>query len=479
MNLGVVLSTNLEEMPQYVFSDGEQKITFEELNKYSDSLSAYISNVIDEDDLIIISANNSVNFVISYLSSLKSERIILLIPSLKLLGVYIDYLKTFKRTLVITDEIEKINLLGEISLTSRVLNINSVEFKSNLYRNKNIKSFKKVADDTILLLITGGTTGIPKLVELTNSNLLSNLYQIKEVVQSNPLGESLITVMPFFHAFGLLVGIHFPIFFGMNAYIKKEFLAKDFLSTIISNQIEICFVVPHIIRIFNKILEQEKIRLPLKLCVSGADKLERAEYENFKDITDINIIEGYGLTETSPVTHLNPLDCPKPESIGKPLPQTTCKILNDQLLVKGPQVMKAYFNNIQETENVFLDGFLKTGDVAEVDEDGFYFIKGRIKDVIKYDGESIFPYEIEKVISKMEGVAESAVIGKNDTRHGQVAVAFVVKKENVELEEKDILNYLYDKLPKKYIPKQIIFLDSLPKTVLGKVKKFVLQQYLQ
>ncbi|MFN7181551.1 MAG: AMP-binding protein [Planctomycetota bacterium] len=481
MNLIETLSKKLEQYSQHFFLDSEQKITFKELNQFSDSLSWYISKITELNDLIIIACHNSANDVIAYLSSLKSERITLLLPSLKLLNIYTSYINVFNKALIITSGIEDIKILSETDIRYKVLNINSSEFRNNLSNKSGVPVFKKKGNDPIVLLATGGTTGIPKLVELTNSNLLSNLLQIEEIVAETSIGNSLITVLPFFHAYGLLAGVHFPIFFGADVYLKKEFLVKDFLDTIISHRIEICFLVPQIVKIFNKFINHNKLSppLPLKLCVSGGDRLEPDEFENFKINTGIKIIEGYGLTECSPVTHLNPLSSPQRGSIGKPLPQTICKIVNGQLLLAGPQVMKRYFNNEEETNNIFSDGFLKTGDIVEVNEDGFYFIKGRIKDVIKCAGESIFPNEIERTILKLEDVEETAVIGKNDPRHGQVPVAFVVKKSNSEMTEKKLLDFLRNRLPKNHIPKQIIFLDSLPKTPLGKIKKYILKDYIK
>lgn len=476
MNLIKSLSDKLEEYSKCFFQQGNTRLTFEQLNKYSDSLADYLAGEIEEDGIVIIATHNCLPFVVAYLATLKSERIVLPLPSLKLLSVYESYLHFFKSILIITHETE---FAKNFSLPGcKFLDINSQEFSDNLYKDRKCPYFSKGKNDTIVLLTTGGTTGTPKLVELTNCNLLSNLLQIEEVIKGKDLGNNILTILPFFHAFGLLAGIHFPIFFGKNTYIKEQFQIKDFIDTIISANIEICFFVPQVISIFNKALADKKLNLPLRFCVSGADHLSKEEFERFKEITSINVIEGYGLTEASPVTHLNPLDNPKVESIGKPLPNTLCKIVNGQLLIKGPQIMKGYFKNEEETQSIFFGEYLKTGDIAEVDSQGYYYIKGRMKEVIKCAGESIFPYEIERIISELEEVQDVAVIGQKNRKHGQVPVAFIVKKQDTAIDEKYIIDYTAKKLPHNHIPRKVIFMDSLPKTLLGKVKKFMLEEYL-
>lgn len=476
MNLVSNLMEKLNSHPQCFFQEGNNKITFGQLNKFSSSLSYYISKKVSEDGLVVISGSNSIQFIISYLAALKSERVVLLLPSLKLVAYYTNYLRFFKSIFIITNEVLEDNNLQVDSCD--VLSMDSTEFMNNISGGRESAKPSKGKDNTIVLLATGGTTGTPKLVELTNANLLSNLLQIEKIVGSRNLGENGITILPFFHAFGLLAGIHFPVFFGKNFYIKNRFQIKDFLDTITNAKIAICFFVPQIVRIFNNVLLDKKPQLSLRFCVCGAARLEKEEFEKFKSNTGISIIEGYGLTEASPVTHLNPIDEPKPTSIGKPLPNTTCKIVNGQLVVKGPQIMKGYFKNEEETQDVFHYGYLKTGDIAEVDSDGYYYIKGRMKEVIKYAGESIFPYEIEKIIQEVEDVQEVAVVGQNHKKYGQVPVAFVVKKEGTAIDEKQIIDYVGRKLPRHYIPRKIIITDSLPKTVLGKVKKFILHQQL-
>lgn len=484
MNLINNLTEKLNDNPKCFFYNANIKTTFAQLNKYSNSLADHLSKKVDEDGLVIIASPNSLQFIITYLAALKSERTVLLLPSLKFMDLYTDYLQFFKNILIVANTIDAPadelfpDTIARIP-NCELLNMDSTEFTSNVHKNRKQKKSSKGKNDTIVLLATGGTTGIPKLVELTNTNLLSNLLQIEDVVNGRYLGQNGLTILPFFHAFGLLAGIHFPIFFGKNVYIKGQFQIKDFLDTITAAKIEICFFVPQIVRIINKALLTEKLKLPLQFCVSGADRLEREEFETFKNNTGISIIEGYGLTETSPVTHLNPLDAPKPESIGKPLPNTFCKIINGQLLIKGPQVMKGYFKNTDETQNIFSYEYLKTGDIAETDSDGYYYIKGRMKEVIKYAGESIFPYEIEKTIAEIEDVQEVAVIGQDHKKYGQVPVAFIVKKTGASINEKHITDYVGRKLPQNHIPRKITFSDSLPKTILGKVKKFMLQQYLQ
>jgi acyl-CoA synthetase (AMP-forming)/AMP-acid ligase II len=479
-SLAQLLTHKLEEYKSSYFDFNGERLSFEEINYFSNAYAQEILKKVGSEGVVIISSYNSFGFILSFLSALKAGATIFLLPSLKFYEVYEPYIRYFDKVLLFADK----DNLAALSWQPKceIIEISSPNFLKNLRAQKKSKiAFSwDDAKRTVLLLSTGGTTGIPKLVELTNDNLVSNLHQIADSIKNFPIGTKLLSCLPFFHAFGLLVGISFPIFFGRCAYIKREFNIKDFIQTIQMSQIDICFIVPQIARLLCKILSENKMELPLKLCVSGGDKLDASIFEVFRAHTGLSIVEGYGLTETSPVTHLNPQDNPKAGSIGKPLIHTECKIINGELLIRGPQVMKGYFRNEEETSAIFTpDGYLKTGDLATIDEEGFYYIVGRAKEIIKCAGKSIFPYEIEREILKIEGIAEAAVIGKKDKIHGEVPVAFVVKKEGVEISEGEVLKHLGNNLPPSYLPRQVIFKNSLPKTPLGKIQKFLLVKEIE
>ncbi|MEZ5843475.1 MAG: long-chain fatty acid--CoA ligase [Hyphomicrobiaceae bacterium] len=346
--------------------------------------------------------------------------------------------------------------------------------------------------DIAILQYTGGTTGTPKGAMLTHANAYINVMQV--VSWAPELGmatERVMGVLPFFHVFAMTVVMNFGIARAAEIVIMPRFVLDDAMKLIDKTKPT---VMPGVPTLFNAIMNHPKLKsydlASLKFCLSGGAALPLEVKQRFERLTGCKVVEGYGLSETSPVATCNPLDGPVKEgSIGQPLPQTllSLRALDDptrvvtqgetgEICIAGPQVMKGYWMKPEETANAFVDGFLRTGDVGHMDEEGFFYITDRIKDLIICSGYNVYPRRIEEAIYEHQGVEEVTVIGIPDQYRGEAPKAFIKLKAGQHLEKADILRHLEPKLSRIEMPAEIEFRDSLPKTMIGKLSKKELKQ---
>ena len=330
-------------------------------------------------------------------------------------------------------------------------------------------------NDLALLQYTGGTTGISKGCMLTQSNLICNAYQYKEMFMVIlKYGEEKIAgVLPWFHIYGLQLGVILPFIIGATIYPLIRFTPRALLSMINDEKIT---CMPSAPSIFSACLAQKEIDsydlTSLKLLISGSAPLPLALIEAFEKKTGAKISEGYGLSEASPVTH----------SIGLAIPSTDIKIVdveygvkelgvgqNGELCIRGPQVMKGYYKQPAATEDVLVDGWLHTGDIANYDKDGYVYITDRKKDLIICGGYNVYPREVEEVLYKHPMVAEACVVGVKDEVRGEAVKAYVVTVENKEVDKKEIVGFCRKNLANYKIPKDIEFMKALPKSAVGKI----------
>ena len=345
-------------------------------------------------------------------------------------------------------------------------------------------------DDTALLQYTGGTTGIPKGAILTHRNLVANTIQCRHWFSKAEVGkETFLSVLPFFHIFGMTSSMNLPVYLASSMILLPKFKPLDVLNAISKYKASIFIGVPAMFSAINGELRHEKKYnlSSMKFCVSGAAALPHDMAVRFETLTDVKVIEGYGLTEASPVTHCNPIYGErKSGSIGLPLPDTECSIVDiitgaeiqtgetGEIAIRGPQIMKGYWNNEKETEMVLKNGWLFTGDIGRMDEDGFFYIVDRKKEMIISGGYNIYPREIEEVLNKHPKVKESAVIGIPYKSIGDIPKAFIVLKDGESADEDEIINYCKDNLTKYKVPKKVEFRNELPKSLIGKILKKVL-----
>jgi len=344
--------------------------------------------------------------------------------------------------------------------------------------------------DTALLQYTGGTTGLPRAAELTHANLMANTAQTRAwLYELQETRERTLMVLPLFHVYALTC-LNLTFALAAQAILVPRFDLADVLKTISREKPTLFPGIPAMYAAINHSLERggkdgQADLSSIRLCVSGADRLPVEVQQDFERLSGGIVIEGYGLTEASPVTHVNPIHGPrKPGSIGLPLPNTEVRLIDletgaeiedgreGEMLVRGPQVMKGYWNEPEETAAaVTADGWLHTGDVARVDEDGFYYIVDRKKDVIITGGINVYPREVEDVLSQFSKIREVAVKGLPHKLRGEVVKAYVVLKDNEQATASEIRRFAKEKLADYKVPQKIEFMDELPRSVLRKVLK--------
>ena len=353
-------------------------------------------------------------------------------------------------------------------------------------------------EDVAALVYTGGTTGLSKGAMLTHSNIVSNAKQTAAWFTGIEEGEEgIMAVLPFFHSYGLNAIMGVGIEKGLKLVLLPRFELDMVLKAIAKEKPTLFPGVPRIYIAINESPDTQKYDLSsIKSCFSGAAPLPVAVAEKFERITGGRLVEGYGLTETSPVTHINPLDgSHRFGTIGLPISDTDCKIVDlddpekevaegeaGELCIAGPQVMKGYWNAKEQTDDmirVHRDGmrWLHTGDVATMDPDGFFSIVDRKKDMIIVSGFNVYPTDVEQVLYHHPKVQKACVVGIPDDKTGEAVKAFIVLKEGESATEDEIMTWTKDPehgLTGYRAPKHIEFRDALPETMVGKVLRRVL-----
>ncbi|HAV42765.1 TPA: long-chain fatty acid--CoA ligase [bacterium] len=344
-------------------------------------------------------------------------------------------------------------------------------------------------EDIALFQYTGGTTGTSKGVILTHSNLVVNTIQTASwLIDKTPGEEVILAVIPFFHVYGMTTAMNLGIYLGSTLILVPKFETEQVLKLIQKYKPTLFPGVPAIYMALNEHPNVTRYNLKsIKACISGAAPLPTPVKERFESLTGAKLVEGYGLSEASPVTHANPIKgLNKPGSIGIPFPGTDALIVDietgthevslgepGELLIRGPQVMKGYWNMEEETEHTIRDGWLYTGDIVKMDEDGYFYIVDRKKELIlSASGFNVYPREIEEVLYTHPKIKEAAVVGIPSEERGEVIKAFIVLKESAT--EEEIKDFCKERLAKYKVPEIIEFKDSLPKSIIGKVLKRVL-----
>ena len=342
-------------------------------------------------------------------------------------------------------------------------------------------------EDIAVLQYTGGTTGTPKGAMLTHANLYANIVQIDSWASNlQPGKEIILGALPLFHVFAMTAVMNLGIAKGAKIVLMPRFQLIEALKLIDREKPTMMPAVP---TIFMAMINSPKAKdynlSSLNFCISGGAPLPLEVKLKFEALTGCKVVEGYGLSETSPVLTCNPLEGRViAGSIGPPLPQTVISLraIDDpsrevpqgergELCAKGPQVMKGYWKRPTETASQFIGDFLRTGDVAVMDEFGFFQIVDRIKDLIICSGYNVYPRRIEEAIYEHPAVEEVTVIGIKDAYRGEAPKAFIKLKPSMTASEQDILRHLEPKISKIEMPAAVEFRDTLPKTMIGKLSK--------
>jgi 4-coumarate--CoA ligase len=340
-----------------------------------------------------------------------------------------------------------------------------------------------VHDDVIVLPYSSGTTGLPKGVMLTHFNLVANIVQTEPILEIKPGEERVIAVLPFFHIYGMQVLMNAVIARGGTVITMPRFDLEEFLTLVQDSGITIAYVVPPIVLALAKHPMIDQFDLSsLRLVFSGAAPLGAEVALEAAARIGCDVVQGYGMTELSPVTHATPMGGFKPGSIGLTLSNTEVRVVDPEtgddlgidedgeLWIRGPQVMKGYLNNPQATANTIdEDGWLHTGDIGHVDSDGHFYIVDRLKELIKYKGFQVPPAELEALLLTHPDVADAAVIGVPDEEAGELPKGFVVLKPGSDVGEDDIKAFIADAVAGYKQLRIIEFIDAIPKSASGKI----------
>ena len=499
------------------------KIKYGDLKERVDSFSAYLKSLgISKGDKVAVDLPNCPQYIIAFFAINKIGAVVTQISptyfeveidriignsGAKVLIIFDDLLPRIEETLkkfpdlvVVATRIEDylafpLNFLYGLQ---RRLGKKFVKIPDKFRKFNEHQKFKGDSEENndpsslAVLQYTGGTTGTPKGAMLTNKNLVFNTIQSISTIPDQKFGkDSMLSVIPFFHVFGMTIAMNFPIKIGATMILQPK-PEVDGILKLIKKYHPTFF--PGVPTLYSSILlhkDLQKVDMKsVQYCISGSASLPVEIIEKWDKVTGGHLVEGYGLTEASPVTHVNPLFGKiKPGSIGLPVPSTYARIVDaengdkempinaeGELIIKGPQVMEGYYKESVETAGVLKDGWLFTGDIAKMDEEGYFYIVDRKKDVIIVGGFNVYPREVEEILYQNPKVKEAAVIGVKEAAHGEVVKAFVVLKDGETATEQEIEDFFQGKIAKFKIPRSVEFRKDLPKTLVGKILRRELRQ---
>lgn len=524
INLIELLQTSARQYPDTpctIFKGG--KISYSEMNERTDRLAAGLAALgVKKGDRVGIFMPNTPQFVMAYFGILKAGGIVVATNPLysereiehqvndagvEVMIVMSNFYETLKRVqpktrirkVIVTNIKEALPpvLAFLFGLTQEKKSGFRVELKGddiwlpdllNKYTPGDRPELEISADDMALFQYSGGTTGIPKAAIALHRNLVANTLEMHAWVPDlNDGKEVFLIAIPLFHVYGMVAGMCWAIrTAAAMVMIPNPRDLKDVLESIQKYGVTIYPGVPTMYNAINNHpdVQAGKYNLgTIRACISGSAPLLRETKDRFEALTGGKLVEGYGLSETPTATHCNPLyGYNPPGSIGLPFPDVDCRIVSledeitvlppgeiGELVIKGPMVMKGYHNMPTETSNALRDGWLYTGDIARMDEDGYFYIVDRKKEVIKPGGFQVWPRTVEEAIAENPKVLEVGVAGIPDPHRGETVKAWVVLKPGEEASEEEIKDWCRPRLAKFEVPTYVEFRDELPKTMVGKI----------
>lgn len=491
--------TNYGDRPALHFYGKEMsyKMLGEQSSKFTSSL---LQGGFKKGDRVAIMLPNCPQYVISYYGILQAGGTVTQAnPMLK--GKELEYIlvDSGAETIVIYEPLLPVlNQIIDRTPIKQVIKVNlqgrdsddhlAMGFSNFLEKSMNIDHMDDInsPEDLAVLQYTGGTTGRSKGVMLSHRNLVANVLQpyefFKDVME--PGNERYLTVIPLFHVYGMTSGMNLPIYKGAMNILLSKFEIEEVLQTIRDVRPTIFPGVPTMYVAITNHPNAEQYGIDsIRICNSGSAPMPVELLRSFESKTDAAILEGYGLSECSPTTHCNPVfSIRKPGSVGIGMPSTDYKIVDlsegrkelpvgeaGELIIKGPQVMMGYWNRPEETANALRNGWLYTGDIAYVDEDGYLFIVDRKKDLIIASGYNVYPRDVEEIIYEHPAIREAVVVGVPDPYRGETVKAVAVLKDGKQCSEDELIAYCRENMAAYKVPRIIEFRKELPKTNVGKI----------
>jgi long-chain acyl-CoA synthetase len=464
---------------------------YEEVLQFSSGL---MQLNIKKDDKVAILLNNSPEFVISYFAIVNLGAIVVPLNTYLSKEEVIYILNDCKAKILISSSdfeeiLEELNpnripSLENIISVNKLNKVNYIDFKQVYKKNEKI-NVDINEEDVAVIIYTSGTTGYPKGAMLTHKNLISNVKACTIAIKIME-NDRFIVFLPMFHSFSFTVCVLLPLYCKCQLTIIKSIKPfSKIIKSIFFHRISIFVAIP---QVYN-VLAGKKIPAiflwlnPIRVCISGAAPLAEEVLKNSEKKFKVPLLEGYGLSEASPVVSVNPLDgVRKPRSVGPPLPGVSVKIVDENLnalgvnqvgeiAVSGPNIMKGYFNREQETKEVIKNGWLLTGDIGKIDEDNYIYILDRKKDLILVNGMNLYPREVEEVLYKHPAIEDAVVVGKIDKIHGEIPVGVIKLKDGFNVTEHELRQFCKQYLANFKIPHKFEFWNDLPRTGTGKVLK--------
>jgi long-chain acyl-CoA synthetase len=487
MNLFTAFCSSLEKNgDKTAIFWGDEKVTYNQIGAASSSLTAELiqNHGIKPGDRVGVWLKNCPEFVSVLYGILGAGAVVVPIN---------NFLKPDEVTYILGDCNAQVLISesgmreGLAAIKGRIPNLAIRELDA-LEGNARVKSVgtERAINDLAVIIYTSGTTGKPKGAMLSHGNLMHNVESCRKVLQAVSF-DRFAVLLPMFHSFMLTVGILLPITVGGSLVLFKSLHPpKNIISEIVQHQATILPAIPQLFRtLANAPLPSN---LPLRLCISGAAPLPGEVLREFNAKFPIPLLEGYGLSEASPVVTMNPISGPwKAGSIGLPIPDVEVIIQSEtgetlpprevgELCVQGGNVMLGYWNQPEETARAMRGNWLLTGDIGYKDEDGYIYITDRKKDMLLVNGINVYPREVEEVIYQFPGVKEAAVVSRPDARKGEQPIAFVAANEGAKVEERELITFLRGKLADYKVPRHVYFLQNLPRNATGKILKTSLRE---
>lgn len=461
----------------------------EKVEKYA---SFFDSNGVKKGDKVIIDSINCPEFVYSYLGLVKigaiaiPVNVMLTLEELQYIADNSDSKYMLVHPVILKNlEVTKEKLGKALAVDVKVIND---EFRANIEKEPRItKNIEVTKDDLCAFLYTSGTTGKQKAVMLTHHNQMINSKQLTQFVGLEG-DDNTLCVLPMFHVFALTAIILATLQLGGTFTILESFQPKEVMNQLKNGNITMFMGVPAMYNVLLNMIKPEDEFPKLRRIICGAASMPEEVFKRATEIFCPDLIEGYGLTEATAALAFNPPDRErKLGSVGVTVEGIECKIVDDNgrdlphgevgnLVARGENIMQGYYNNPVETEKAIVDGWLYTGDLAKEDEDGYFYIVDRKKDVIIVSGLNVYPREVEEVIYTHPKVKEAAVIGAEDNLRGECVIAFVVLNEGEKCTSKEFLRFLKPHLASYKIPRNVNFVDELPKNGSGKILKRLLRE---